>query len=81
MCLCFIMPVMQRHGRCKRLGTCLVVKPYASCVVSLQHVSIFHYTGGARAWMMQAPWYLTCGEAAYVMWRCCCCFLKSLNCT
>ena len=63
------------------LDTCLVVKPYASCVVNLQHVSMFHYAGGARAWMMQAPWYLPCGEAAYVMWRCCCCLLKSLNCT
>ena len=38
-----IIPVVHGHERGERLGTCLVVKPCVSCVVSLQHVSMFHY--------------------------------------
>ena len=38
---CFNMPVLHGHGRGKRLGTCLVLQPCVSCVVSLQHASMF----------------------------------------
>ena len=37
MCPCLIMPVEHGHGQGKRLGTCLVVKPCASYVITLQH--------------------------------------------
>ena len=42
MCLCLIMLVVHGHGRGKRLGTCLVMKPFASGVESLQHVCMHH---------------------------------------
>ena len=42
MCLFLIMAVVHGHGRGKRLGTCLVVKPCASCVISLQYVCMHH---------------------------------------
>ena len=51
--LMLVLLVVHGHGRGKRLGTCLVLKLCALCVVSLQHVSVFHYTGGARAWTRQ----------------------------
>ena len=38
------MPVVHGHGRGKRLGTCLVVKPYVLCAVSVQHVCMHHLT-------------------------------------
>ena len=41
-CLCLIMLVVHGYGRGKRLGTCLVVKPCASCIVSLQHMCMHH---------------------------------------
>ena len=44
----FIMLVIQGHGRGKRLGMCLVLEICVLCVVSLQHVSMFDYAGGAR---------------------------------
>ena len=47
--LILILLVVHRHGRGKRLGTSLVVKLYTSCFVSLEHVSMFDYAGGARA--------------------------------
>ena len=63
------MLVVHGHGRGKRLGACLVVKLCASCVVSLQHVSMFDYARGARAWKRQAPWYVPCGEVVCVVCR------------
>ena len=64
------------HGRDKRLGTCLMLEPHASGVVSLQHVSMFQYVGCARAWTGQAPWYVPCALA-----RCigCCEFVACVN--
>ena len=47
MCQCLNMLAMCGHGRGKRLSTCLVLKPCALCVVSLQHVPMFHYAGCA----------------------------------
>ena len=67
MCLCLITLVVHGHGRGKRLGTWLAVKPCVSCFVSLQHVSMFDCVGGAQAWTRQAPWYVPCGEAVCVM--------------
>ena len=67
--LILIIPVMHDHGRGKRLGTCLVVKPYVWCVVSLQHMSLFDYAGGAWAWTRQRPWYLPCGETVCIVCR------------
>ena len=64
MYLCFIMLVVHGHGQGKGLGTCLVLQPYASCVVSLQHVPMFHYAGCAWAWTRQAPSYVPCASAA-----------------
>ena len=55
------------HGRGKRLGMCLVVELRASCVVSLQHVSMFEYAGYARVWTMEALWYVPCAGATYVV--------------
>ena len=52
------------HGRGTRLGTCLVVKPCVSYVMSLQDVFIFHYVGGAQAWTRHAPWYMPCAAAS-----------------
>ena len=49
MCLCLIMLVVHRHGRGKRLGTCLVVKLCALCVVSLQHVCMHHLRCSPKA--------------------------------
>ena len=48
MCKCFNILAMCGHGRCKRLGSCLVLQPGASCVVSLQHVPMFHSAGCER---------------------------------
>ena len=45
MCQCFTMLAVHGHGRGKRLVTCLVLQPHAFCVMSLQHVPIFHYAG------------------------------------
>ena len=66
MCQCFIMLVVHVHGRGMRLGTCLVLQPHASCVVSLQHVSMFQYAGYVEVWMRQAPWYVPCASAGCV---------------
>ena len=41
--------VVHSHGRGKRLGACLMVKPCVSCVMNLQHISMFDYAGGAQA--------------------------------
>ena len=60
------MSVVHGHGRGKRLDTCLVLKPRASGVVSLQHVSMAQYAGCARAWMRQAPWYVPCASSGCV---------------
>ena len=68
MCLCLNMLDMHGHGRGKRLGTCLVLKLRASCVVSLQHVSMFQYAGCTRAWTMQAPWYMSCASAVCILY-------------
>ena len=72
MCVSLIILVVHRHGRGKRLGTCLVVKPCASCFVSLQYISIFDYVGDAWAWTRHASWYFPCGEAVYIniSWVC-----------
>ena len=40
--------VVHGHGRGKLLGTCLVLQPCASCVVSLQHVPMFQYASCER---------------------------------
>ena len=45
----FIMPVVHGHGRGTRLGTCLVVKPCVSCLVSLQHVCMHHLRRSSKA--------------------------------
>ena len=63
------MLAMRRHGRGKRLGTCLVLQPGASGVVSLQHVSMFHYVGCARAWTRHAPQYVPLASAACILCR------------
>ena len=68
MCICLIILVVHGHGRGKRLGTCLVVKPCASYFMSLQYISMFDYAGGAQAWTRHAPWYLPCGEAVYIIY-------------
>ena len=65
----FITPVVQGHGRGKRVGTCLVLEPHVFYVVSLQRVSLFEYLGCARAWTRQAPWYVPCAGAACVVCR------------
>ena len=67
--LIFIVLMTHGHGRGKRLGTCLVLKLSVLCVVSLQHVSMFDYAGGASAWTRQLPWYVPCGEAMCVVCR------------
>ena len=38
---------MHGHGGGKCLGTCLVLQPRASCVMSLQRVPMFEYAGCA----------------------------------
>ena len=43
----FFKSVVCGHGRGKLLGTCLVLERWVSCVVSLQHVSMFQYIGYA----------------------------------
>ena len=43
---------MRGHGGGKRLGTCLVLQPDASGVVSLQHVPMFHSVGCERLNML-----------------------------
>ena len=45
----FYYEVVHRHGGGKRLGTCLVVKPCALCVVSLQHVCMHHLRRSPKA--------------------------------
>ena len=42
MCQCFNMLAVHGHGRGKRLGTCLVLQPHVSGVMSLQHMPMFH---------------------------------------
>ena len=68
--------MVHRHGRGERLSTCLVVKPCVSCVLILQHVSMFDYAGGAWVWTRQAPWYVPCGEVVYVV---CCAFATCVH--
>ena len=63
------MLAVRKHGRGKRLGTCLVLEPRASGVMSLQHVSMFEYVGCAWEWMMQASWYVPCAQAACIRCR------------
>ena len=58
MCQCFNILAVRGHGRCKRLGMCLVLELCASCVVSLQHVSMLEYAGCTRAWTRYAPRYM-----------------------
>ena len=58
MCLCLITPVVHGHERGKYPSMCLVVEPYASCAMSFQHVFVFNYPDGARAWTRQAHWYV-----------------------
>ena len=53
-CQCLKMLAVSRHGRCKSLGTCFVLEPLASCVMSLQHVLLFQYAGCAWAWTRRA---------------------------
>ena len=43
------------HERGKRLGMCLVLQSHASCVRSLQHVSMFEYARCARLIMLVVP--------------------------
>ena len=52
MCQCLNMPAVHGHGRGKCFRTCLVLQPHASCVVSLQHVPMFHYDGCERLNML-----------------------------
>ena len=66
MCICFIMLAVHGHGRGMGLGTCLVLQTHASCVVSLQHVSMFQYAGCVWGWTRKAPWYVPCASAACV---------------
>ena len=42
MCQCFNMLAVRGHERGKSLGTCLLLEPGASGVMSLQHVPMFH---------------------------------------
>ena len=44
-----------------------MLQPGASGVVSLQHVSMFHYVGYARAWTRHAPQYMPCASAACIL--------------
>ena len=50
--------LVHRHGRGKRLGTCLVFELCASCAMSLQHVSMFDCAGCALAWTKHVPRYV-----------------------
>ena len=52
MCLSFNMLAVHGHGGGKRLGTCLVLQPGASGVVSLQHVPKFHFASCERLNML-----------------------------
>ena len=54
----FFKSAVHGYGRGKRLGVCLVLQPYASVVVSLQRVSMFHYAGYVQAWTRHAPRYM-----------------------
>ena len=47
--LILIMPAVHGHGRGKRLGTCPMVKPCVSGVVSLQHMCMHHLTSPEAA--------------------------------
>ena len=42
---------------------------FVFCIVSLQHVSMFDYAGGVRAWTRPAFWYVPCGETVCVACR------------
>ena len=52
MCQCLAMLAVRRHGQGKRLDTCLVLESRALCVVSLQHVPMFHSAGRERLNML-----------------------------
>ena len=69
MCVCLIMQVVHGHGRGRHLGICFMVKPCVSCVMSLRHMCIFDYAGGAWAWTRQAHLHVPCGEAVCVVCR------------
>ena len=58
MCQCFNVPVVHGHGRGKRLRTCVVLEPCASCAVSLQNVSVFDCAGCTWAWTRHVPRYV-----------------------
>ena len=84
MCQYLNMLVVNGHGRCKRLGTCLVLEPRASCVVSLQHVPLFEYSvvdGHGRG--TQLGTYLVCAPCAVAVVACVTsdglCYPKSLH--
>ena len=69
--LCFVVDyitlAVNGHGRGTRLGTCLVQRQCFSCVITLQHVSMFQFldwTGHARGMRLGTrPMYTTCGVA------------------
>ena len=76
MCQYFNMLAVHRHGQGKRLGTCLVLQPGESGVVSLQHVLMFHYAGYAQAWRRHVPQYVPSTSAAFIL---CCEFVACAN--
>ena len=55
MCVYLIMPVVHGHGRGRRLRSCLVVKPCVSCVVSLQHMCMYHLCFSPKATQYRHP--------------------------
>ena len=56
--LILLKSVVHGHGRGQRLGTYLVLEPCVSCVMSLQHVSVFDCASCAQAWARHAPQYV-----------------------
>ena len=54
MCQSFNLLAMHGHGRGKCLGTCLVLEPHVSGVMSLQHVPMFHSISCERLNMLVA---------------------------
>ena len=58
MCQCLSVLVVHGHGRGKLLVCALVLEPRVSCVMNLQHVPIFEYSGCAWTWTRHAPRYM-----------------------
>ena len=76
--LILLKSLMHGHGRCTRLGTCLVYTPCFVAFVACENadkfsVYVLHFieVSCARAWTRQAPWYVPCASAACILCRVC----------